>query len=929
MKRRFSIFMFAVVLVLSPALAAQEPDPGPVVWSKVEFDKQAVQQGIDGLPTNYELFILDHEALEIALERSAMEFAKREGPLPMIELPTPSGELARFRFEEAPILSEELSRQYPEIRTYRAQGLEDPALTSRFDLTSSGFHAIVFSPGGTWLVDPFPGEGDVYMAYRKRDAQKGEPFRCLVEDGGSQVLEPLDILEKISPNNPSGTQLRTYRLAVTATDEYTAWATNSTTEARNRIVTTFNRVTGIYERDLAISFNIVYFNIYPNDSSSPDPFTNTVNGALLDANDADLDSKVGAGNYDLGHLVSQGGGGGLAACGACRSNKGRGATSRPVPRGDAYDVDYVAHEVGHQLCASHTFNGTTGSCGGSNRVADSAYEPGSGSTIMAYAGICGGEDVEPNTDDDFHTRSFDQILAYRTTGDGSTCGTVAATGNTVPIVDAGPDYTIPRDTPFTLTASGSDGNNDALTYSWEQYDLGSATSAPPTGSSTGPLFRSRPRTSDPSRTLPQMADLLSGAATTWEVLPTVDRTLNFRVTARDSRAGGGGSDWDAMQITVSGDPFFITSPLGGDVWECGGDDSIEWMVGGGSVAANVRASYSSDDGANFVTALASTSNDGDADVVVSTALTTNARYRLEAIGNIFFDVSGRFSIADTLNPSIVAPADLGAVECTSPSGASPALGSPSVSDQCDASPAVTDDAPGIFPLGTTDVTWTVTDASGNWSFDTQQVTVVDTTPPTIAAPTDVTAECISPAGTPVDLGTPSVSDVCDTGPMVSNDAPALFPLGTTFVTWTATDASGNDNSAAQSVMIEDTTPPQFTTLALSPTVLWPANHKMVTIDATIAVEDICDAALQVRLVSISNNQPDDGLGDGATEADIQGAAFGTDDRQFQLRAERSGEAGPRVYTVVYEVEDASGNTTQGSVEVVVPFAGIRGRATKN
>jgi hypothetical protein len=497
-----------------------------------------------------------------------------------------------------------------------------------------------------------------------------------------------------------------------------------------------------------------------------------------------------------------------------------------------------------------------------------------------------------------------------------------STGNVVPIVDAGADYTIPQDTPFTLTASGSDGNGDALTYSWEQYDLGAATSAPPTGASTGPLFRSRPRMSDASRTLPRLTDLLSGASTPWEVLPTVNRTLNFRVTARDNRAGGGGSDWDAMQITVAGNPFRITYPLGGDLLECGGDDSIEWLVGGGSVAANVKASFSSDDGGSFSTALASTPNDGDADVTVPQTLTANGRYKLEAIGNIFFDVSGRFLIDDTLDPLITAPADLGSVECTSPAGASPALGSPTVSDQCDASPIVTDDAPADFPLGTTEVTWTATDASGNSASDFQQVTVVDTTPPMITAPGDVTAECTSPAGTPVGLGTPTVSDVCDASPTVSDDAPALFPLGPTLVTWTATDASGNVNSDGQTITIEDTTPPQFTTLELSPTVLWPPNHRLITVEATIVVEDICDSVPQVRLVSITSDQPDDGLGDGATEADIQGADFGTDDRQFQLRAERSGVGSdPRIYTVVYEVADASGNVTQGSVQVVVAFSG--------
>jgi len=917
MRPRFHALTALSLLLLSSASAAQEPDSGPPLWSMVALRSQSLGPATAGLPKEYALFGLDAEALERSVARAPMEFVIRSAPAPMIELPTPDGGLARFLFEESPMLSAELSREHPEIHSYRAQGVDDPTLTARFDLTSSGFHAIVFSPNEVSLVDPFPGRSGLYMAYRKGDAH-GEPFRCLVEDDARDVHGLFKPLPTISPNNPSGTQLRTYRLAVTATDEYTAWA-GGTTAAQNQIVTTFNRVTGIYELDVAISFNIACFNIYPNDPMNPDPFTNTVNGALLDANDADLDTNCGSGNYDLGHLLSQGGGGGLAGVGACKSSKGRGATSRGNPSGDAFDVDFVAHEVGHQLDGDHTFNGTTSSCGGGNRSGGNAYEPGSGTTIMAYAGICAGENVQANSDAYFHSRSFDQIRAYQA-GDGA-CGTVDGTGNTVPIIDAGQNYTIPQDTPFTLTASGSDGDSDALTYTWEQYDLGAATSAPPTGTSTGPLFRSRAGTTDPSRTLPRLSDLLSGAATTWEVLPTVDRSLNFRVTARDNRAGGGGSDWDAMQITVDGDPFRITSPLAGDVLECGDDDSLEWLVGGGSVAANVKASFSSNDGGSFSTALASTANDGAADVTVPQTLTTNGRYKLEAIGNIFFDVSGRFSIDDSLDPLITAPADLEGVECTSPAGASPALGSPTVSDQCDASPSVTDDAPVSFPLGTTEVTWTATDASGNSASDSQQVTVVDTTAPMITAPADVTAECTSPAGTPVDLGTPTVSDVCDVNPTVSNNAPALFPLGPTLVTWMATDASSNANSDGQTITIEDTTPPVFTTLELSPTVLWPPNHKLVTVTATIAVEDICDATPQVQLVSITSNQPDDGLGDGSTEDDIQGADFGTDDRQFQLRAERSGVVkGPRIYTVVYEVADASGNATQGSVEVVVPFS---------
>ena len=334
MKLRIPIFSLTVLLLLSHGWAAQETDLGPPLWTEVVLDKQAAGEESDWLPNKYALFSLDREALTIVLEQAPMEFVKAAASLPVIELPAPDGKLTRFLFEESPILSEKLSLQYPEIRTYRAHGLDDPTLTTRFDLTSSGFHAMIFSTDGTWLIDPHPGGDDLYMVYRKRDAQTGEPFRCLVEDSESAVQEPLDILAKISPNNPSGTELRTYRLAVTSTDEYWVWADGIGSTAANQISTTFNRVTGIYERDLAISFVIVCLNIYDNDPPGSDPFINDVNGTLLDDNNDDLNSTCGSGNYDLGHLVSQGGGGGLAACGACRSNKGRGATSRGNPRFD-------------------------------------------------------------------------------------------------------------------------------------------------------------------------------------------------------------------------------------------------------------------------------------------------------------------------------------------------------------------------------------------------------------------------------------------------------------------------------------------------------------------------------------------------------------------------------------------------------------------
>jgi hypothetical protein len=211
----------------------------------------------------------------------------------------------------------------------------------------------------------------------------------------------------------------------------------------------------------------------------------------------------------------------------------------------------------------------------------------------------------------------------------------------------------------------------------------------------------------------------------------------------------------------------------------------------------------------------------------------------------------------------------------------------------------------------------VTDTFGQHAEARTEITVKDTTAPSITAPGEKTVECTSPAGTPVALGNATASDVCDASPVIGNNAPALFPLGDTTVLWTATDASENVGSATQLVHVQDTTPPDLT-VTLSPTSLWPPNHKLVPITASITVTDKCDPKPFVRLISITSNEPTNGVGDGNTNADIQGVAFGTDDRTFQLRSERSGPGDGRVYTITYQASDHSGNSTTKTATVTVP-----------
>lgn len=275
------------------------------------------------------------------------------------------------------------------------------------------------------------------------------------------------------------------------------------------------------------------------------------------------------------------------------------------------------------------------------------------------------------------------------------------------------------------------------------------------------------------------------------------------------------------------------------------------------------------------------------------------------------------TVVDTTDPMLTVPTDTGA-ECSAPTGTPVDIGTANANDICDATVSITNNAPAVFPLGATVVDWTAIDDSGNQDTGMQTVNIVDTTVPMITAPPDVVAECTAPAGTPVDIGMAVATDSCDASLSLSNDAPALFPLGQTVVTWTATDDSLNENMASHTVEIVDTTPPEFE-LTVSPDVLWPPNHKLVNITATITMlSDTCDPNPMVRLVSIVSNEPDNGIGDGNTANDVQDASFGTDDRTFRLRAERAGGGGGREYTITYSVTDASGNEATRQATVRVP-----------
>ncbi|MBI2838674.1 MAG: putative Ig domain-containing protein [Acidobacteria bacterium] len=668
------IMTCAFVFQTSPRWAAGAVS-ADAVWRSVDDDQVGGGDTVPPPPiTRYSTFQLNRGKLESVLDKAPMELSVDARRLaPILDIPMPDGGYERFRAVESPIMEAELGARFPEIKTYSAQGVDDQTAAARFDWTPLGFHAIVTSSKGTSYVDPYSrGETMYYVSYYRQDyLPAGKQFSCQAD--GAFDLWPDSSPAGLAPLAPSGTTLRTYRVAVAATGEYTAAYGGTVGGALAGITTTVNRVNAIYEREVAARMVLVGTEtsiIYTN--SATDPYTNNNGSTMLGQNQTNLDSVIGDANYDIGHVFSTGGGGVAYLGVVCQSGwKARGVTGSSNPVGDPFDVDYVAHEMGHQFDGDHTFNGSTGSCGGGNRSSTAAYEPGSGSTIMAYAGICGSEDLQPHSDDYFHTKSFDQIAAFITSG--VTCSANAATGNNPPTIEAGPSYTIPIRTPFVLTATGSDPDGDGLTYCWEEYDLGTQ-SPPNTDNGSRPIFRSFLPVTFPSRMLPRLSDVLSNTSTLGESLPTTSRTMTFRCTARDNRAGGGGVNWDSTQVTsvTTAGPFAVTAPNTAVNWGQGTGQSVTWNVSGTSAApistANVNILLSTDGGITFPYTLASgTPNDGAQTIVVPGATTAQARIKVEAAGNIFFDISDtNFTVSSggcstiTLSPSSLTAGTVGA-----------------------------------------------------------------------------------------------------------------------------------------------------------------------------------------------------------------------------------------------------------------------------
>lgn len=651
--KRYSTILFAICLAL----------PG--------FAQDVHFQTLTSLETGYASYVFELEdpVMKAELKQSPAEGNAVRGLTREVVLPMPDGSQATLEVVKAPIMAPELAAKYPEIHSYKVTG---PGMNGRIGYTYKGFHGMIFTKNGTVYIDPIGQDDGVYHAYYRNDYmefyQWTKGHECLVdEETSSDAYVP----ESYRGGRESGSQLRTYRLALACTGEYGTYHGGTVSGALSAMVVTMNRVNGVYEREFAITMQLIGNNddiIYLNGGT--DPYNNNNGFTMLGQNQSNLSSVIGLGNFDIGHVFSTGGGGVASLGSVCNSNqKARGVTGSSAPTGDPFDIDYVAHEMGHQFGGNHTFNATSGSCGGGNRTGSAAFEPGSGSTIMAYAGICGSSDnLQNNSDDYFHVYSLQQIHSFSQSGTGNTCASITNTGNSAPSVDAGTGgFTIPKETPFVLTGSATDSDGDDLTYCWEQMDLGPAgTISSPSGDA--PIFRSWEPTDDNTRTCPRLVNVIIGNTAKGETYATYSRDMTFRLTARDENSAGGGVDWDEMSFEVDGNsgPFEVTSPLAGEEVEAVNGYSITWDVAGTDAAPvncqNViieLCTYStSTQTLNVLETLASnTPNDGSETVSISQSSIGNGRYiRVRAADNIFFNLNGgNFKVVAPTTPDFGIP----------------------------------------------------------------------------------------------------------------------------------------------------------------------------------------------------------------------------------------------------------------------------------
>lgn len=652
------IFTALFLISLIPAVTAQTSfnSSGWQLWNSRDAVPSRGEQKI--VPEKASIFYIHTGSLKSRLFSLGSSPEEAE----ILELPAPDGSLKEFLIREQSCMEPALAAKYPEIKTFTGYQKGNPLATVRLDYTVFGFHAMVLDGNQTYFIDPYSTENDgFYICYKKSDYTK--PLEMAMSCHVSDEFSPLEGAIEWQSSGKKGAQykthgsmMRTFRLALACTGEYAkAVAGNNPSKAAvlSQMVTTINRVNSVYNRELSVHLNLIAHNdtlIFLDPAT--DPYNNTASSAEFNNNQKTLDTLIGNANFDIGHLFSTSGGGVATLASVCKPTKARGLTGLPNPVGDPFDIDYVCHEIGHQFGANHTFNANSGSCNG-NGARSSAYEPGGGSTIMAYAGICTGNNLQAHSDAYFHARSLMEINRFLTSPVGATCADSFATGNNPPVIPSfTQSYVIPFGTPFELTAPAAiDQDNDTLTYCWEQWNLGDFRKNWNDTYSEGPLFRSFMPDTSRTRVFPKIEKLVAGiTAYLGEKLPDSARELTFRLTVRDVYNGSGSFNFpdDSIKINVvknSPVPFSVTAPAGGQSWVGGTQNTITWNVANTDLlpvsCANVDIYLSEDGGFTYPHLIvANTPNDGSETVTVPNITSTNqARIKVKASNNVFFNIS--------------------------------------------------------------------------------------------------------------------------------------------------------------------------------------------------------------------------------------------------------------------------------------------------
>jgi len=667
MKRIFTVLFFVGWIFNSNSVFA--------TWRRSNI-VLAARSGQHPFPKHYLVYTTDETALKSQLFSCAAIPANGH----IIELPMPDGSLKRFRVWYSSLMPEALAAKYPELRTFTAEAIDNQNITAKLDFTVYGFHAMIFNGTDVSFIDPADDiHSGNYVVHYKRDELRnpGAGSVCLVAGNSANRAGGMNkSARKMVERVTNGYVLRTYRLALACSNEYAQAATGTDNptiaQTLSKMATTINRVNGVYERELSVTLNFVANEdtlIWPVVSGSvngADPYDaiNSDAGSCLITNQTTCDARIGKANYDIGHVFTTGAGG-LSEVGVVCDPlaKAQSVTGQPDPVGDGFDIDYVAHEMGHEFGGNHPFNnGVDGSCAGGNINPPTAYEPGSGSTIMAYAGICAPDNLQPHSDAYFNSVNLQELQSYITTG-GDGCAVKTATNNK--LVDLPPftaSYTIPYLTPFELTApAATDSVTDSvITYCWEQWNLPDADDLGAELKNThytGPIFRSYFPAISPTRIFPENSMVLAGILSNADIndsegekAPDVGRYLTFKLTMRDIYQGTGcflvPDDSIHLNVIQEDTGFYVTSQnTAGLIYFGSSTQQVTWHVAGTNAAPistpNVDIYMSFDGGNTWPYYIGNFINNGSALLSLPNpdSTVTTARIKVKGSGNVFFNVN--------------------------------------------------------------------------------------------------------------------------------------------------------------------------------------------------------------------------------------------------------------------------------------------------